>query len=479
VFLRRLRVDTSLIKPYVPPPIGPDEMVLDAQTFRDLEIFEGEDGQPSVYDLCNECRTEGGAKALKMRMKKPWSSSKRIHAVQQSLAFIQAHPGPFERLPLEAVTAVVEKYLDDSLPLVTSTNQYDFWSTALEVRLGDPRPYHRIVRGVSVTATMIGLLRRLVATAELREVPGEVGSVLEETRTLLARPGFGAFGDHARWSLPWWTVMRNDQTLRWKEREALERLLRLVFELDALVAMATVVTKHGFVMPEVVDGPLVIDADGVSHPFINDAVANPIQLDQERRMLFLTGPNMAGKTTYLRSCGIALYLAHLGMGVPARSFRFSPCQRMFTSISVHDNVRSGVSFFRAEALRVKAIAQALSEGYRVVALLDEPFMGTNLKDALDASRAILESFAHKQGSVFLVSSHLIELGDHMIATGHVDCQHFEAHEQEGRLRFEYLLRPGVSTQRLGMRVLREEGIFLLLEGEGNAAGTNHGSMVAS
>jgi DNA mismatch repair ATPase MutS len=194
-------------------------------------------------------------------------------------------------------------------------------------------------------------------------------------------------------------------------------------------------------------------------------------------MLFLTGPNMAGKTTYLRSCGIALYLAHLGMGVPARSFRFSPCQRMFTSISVHDNVRSGVSFFRAEALRVKAIAQSLSEGFRVVALLDEPFMGTNLKDALDASRAILESFAHKEGSVFLVSSHLIELGDHMIATGRVDCQHFEAHEHEGRLRFEYLLRPGVSTQRLGMRVLREEGIFMLLEGEGN--GTTGATRVAA
>jgi DNA mismatch repair ATPase MutS len=264
--------------------------------------------------------------------------------------------------------------------------------------------------------------------------------------------------------------MRLDRLFRRTERAAVERLLQLVFELDALISMAEAVRKNRFVMPEVVDGPLAAEADGVSHPFIADPVPNPIQLDQRQRMLFLTGPNMAGKTTYLRACGIALYLAHLGMGVPARAFRFSPCQRLFSSITVHDNVRSGVSFFRAEALRTKDIAQAVNDGYRVIALLDEPFMGTNVKDALDASRAILERFAAKEGSMFLVSSHLIELGEHMVATGKVDCRHFEAFEQEGRLRFDYLLLPGVSTQRLGMRVLREEGIFALLDGSEAANG---------
>jgi DNA mismatch repair ATPase MutS len=86
-----------------------------------------------------------------------------------------------------------------------------------------------------------------------------------------------------------------------------------------------------------------------------------------------------------------------------------------------------------------------------------------VKDALDASRAILERLAGKVGSLFVVSSHLIELGEQMAATGQVDCQHFEAREHEGRLRFEYRLLPGVSNQRLGMRVLREEGIFALLD----------------
>ena len=421
-------------------------------------------------------RTDGGARALRARMKKPFSSPARIRAVQESIAAILDHRLAFERLPSDVVTTAVEKYVQGSLPLVTSSNPFEFFVGALEVRFGEVRPWTRIVRGVQGTSAMIRSLRRLLGSVEMRTLPGDVGKLIEEMRELISHPALAIVPDQERWDLPSWTVLRIDHVLRHTERAAVERLLHLLFEVDALVAMAEIVQRSQFTMPEMIDGPLAIQAEGVSHPFITDAVANPIRLDQDRRMLFLTGPNMAGKTTYLRACGIALYLAHLGMGVPARSFRFSPCQRLFSSITVHDNVRSGVSFFRAEALRVKQIAQAVTDGYRVVAMMDEPFKGTNVKDALDASRAILERFAAKQGSLFLVSSHLIELGEQMIATGQVDCRHFEAGETEGRLRFEYVLKPGVSTQRLGMRVLREEGIFALLDGNGgNGAGASNGA----
>jgi DNA mismatch repair ATPase MutS len=95
----------------------------------------------------------------------------------------------------------------------------------------------------------------------------------------------------------------------------------------------------------------------------------------------------------------------------------------------------------------------------VIALMDEPFKGTNVKDALDASWAVLEEFAHAPDSLFLISSHLIELGDDVRATGLVDCRHFEAAETESGLSFDFILKPGVSSQRLGMKVLEQEGIF--------------------
>jgi DNA mismatch repair protein MutS len=465
VTILRIRHDKLGMKAYVPPPPNPDEMVMDAQTFKDLEIFETEQEGASLFDLCNATRTEGGAKALRARMRRPWSNPGKIRAVQDSLAYVMANRHLFDRLPTDVVTNGVETYLNGALPLVMSDNVFEFWLGAIEVRFGDFRPYGRIVRGVQATSTVVRALRRLVAAPELAAAPGELGQRLAEIRALLARPALGMVREDDMWGEKGWAVLRVDQMFRLREKDAVNRLLHLSYEVDALVSMADAITQNHFVMPQIAEGDLQVEADGISHPFIQNAVANPLQLDQRHRMLFLTGPNMAGKTTYLRACGIALYLAHLGMGVPARSFRFAPCQRLFSSITVTDNVRSGVSFFRAEALRVKAIAQAVTDGYRVVALMDEPFKGTNVKDALDASRAILERFAAKRDCIFLVSSHLIELGDQMIATGQVDCRHFEAGELEGRLRFEYVLRPGVSTQRLGMRVLREEGIFDLLDAE--------------
>lgn len=467
VTILRIRHHNLGSKPYVPPPADPNELAMDNQTFKDLEIFKAEMEGASLFDLCNATRTDGGAKALRVRMRRPFSDPAKIRTVQESLASILEHRDAFDRLPSDVITGVVEKYLHGALPLVLGDNPFEFWISTLEIRLGDFRPYTRIVRGVQATGTMVRALRRMVDALPAGTARGEVARQVEEMRALLARPAIAKVPEHELWGERAWRILRTDQTFRLHEKEALARLLTLTYEIDALVSMADATRQNQFVLPEIVEGPLHIEGEGITHPFIPDAVPNPVGLDQRRRMLFLTGPNMAGKTTYLRSCGIALYLAHLGMGVPARSFRFSPCQRLFSSITVTDNVRGGVSFFRAEALRVKAIAQAVTDGYRVIALMDEPFKGTNVKDALDASRAILERFAAKQGSLFLVSSHLIELGEQMRATGQVDCRHFEAGEDEGRLRFDYVLQPGVSTQRLGMRVLREEGIFELLDANGS------------
>lgn len=442
---------------------GADEMLVDEQTLRDLEIFEAQGGAPGLFDLLDRTRTVGGAKVLQARMRQPWAKPERIRAVQQSLRHILDHRPAFNLLPGEGVVAAAEQYLYSGLPFVETENPFVLFVDALEVRFGHFKQYWRILTGVQRTAQMIHALRRLAARPELADAPGELGPWLDELRGLVDRPAFATLPEEGEGPSPCWRIMRVDRMLRRDERETIERLIRLIFEVDALVSMADAVHACGFVIPEVHDGPTEVVAQGVYHPFVTRPVPNPLRLDQRRRMLFLTGPNMAGKTTYLRACGVAVYLAHVGMGVPARSFRFSPCDCLISAIALADNVRGGVSFFQAEALRFKTIAEALAAGRRVVALLDEPFMGTNVKDALDASRAVLARLAATEGSVFLVSSHLIELGDALIATGSVDCRRFEAGDRAGRLEFDYVLRPGVSSQRLGVRVLEEHGIFDLLD----------------
>jgi DNA mismatch repair ATPase MutS len=445
-----------------------DILILDPHTFKDLEVFGSETGETSLFKFCNLSRSDGGAKVLRRRMERPWSSAARIGATQESLSFILSQRQAFTNQPNAWVTSGAEHYVSEFFPVVTYENWLQFGLGTFAMWANHDRFFFKIEHGVQVTCGMIRTLRRFVDQEELTSPVGELAPLFEEMRALLARPRLSQVPDKETRSWTW-TVLRLDQVFRLHEREAIIRLVQIIYEMDALVSLADVTHKYGFVLPGIEKGPLRVHAEGLVHPFVQNAVANPAELDQQRRVLFLTGPNMAGKTTYLRAFATALYFAHLGMGVPASSFRFVPVERFFSSFSLNDDLQHGVSYFRAEALRIKAVAQAVSEGYRVVAFMDEPFKGTNVKDAFDASLAILVRFAAKEDCLFMFSSHLIELGEQLSATGQIDCRFFEADESEGRLRFDYQLHRGVSGQRLGMRVLREEGIFTLLDGVSKVA----------
>ena len=441
-----------------------DVLGVDTHTFKDLEIFESDNDDASLFEFCDRTRSIGGAAVLKRRMQNPWASAGRIDATQQAVRFITAQRALFKEMPSVYAVEGTQDYLQEILPKLDFRNQLDFVLGAFQVWVNQDSHYFSIVRGAQASCRFIRALRAFVAQPALRAATGELEPLLRESRALLSRPNFRRVPDFDVGAWGTWKMLKLDQILRIKEKDTLARLLALHYELDALVSMADATSEHAFVMPEICAGQIHVTAEGLYHPYLANPIANPVTLNQQHRILFLTGPNMAGKTTYLRAFAIALYLAHLGMGVPAQIFRFVPVQRLFSSISLTDDLRRGVSYFRAEALRVKAVAEAIARGERVVALMDEPFKGTNVKDAFEASLAILERFSSRENCLFMFSSHQIELSEHLHRLhNQVDCRHFEAVESDDRLRFDYRLRAGISDQRLGMRVLREEGIFDLLD----------------
>lgn len=446
----------------------PGEVWVDRQTFRDLEIFEAQEGRPGLFRLLDRARTRGGAHALFRRFLAPHSDAARIRAVQDSVRYILAHRSAFVGLPGQYLVSAFEHYFHGNLPSPASRDRFGLAVDAMQLFLESFRQLQQIATGARTTVRLLRGLRQVATHPGAEDAPGELGAHLRELREILDRPALAPLPSEREER---WGVLRAlavDRVLRGEEKQSVARLVVLLFEIDALVSLADATAEYGFVFPEVLDGELVVDGDGVYHPLVGAPVPNPLRLDSHHRLLFLTGPNMAGKTTYLRACATAIYLAHLGMGVPARAFRFSPCEALFTAITLSDNVRTGISFFEAEALRARAIAEAVANGKRVVAVMDEPFKGTNVKDALDASCAFLTRLVARPGSVFLVSSHLIEAGETLEATGHVDCRRFEAAETDGRLEFDYVLRLGISSQRLGMRVLREKGVFALLDAKGHS-----------
>ncbi len=433
---------------------------IDEHTLKDLEIFETSSEIPSLFEHCNFTKTIGGTKALKRRMEKPWSDPSFIKATQESIKFISGNRQCFKNTPTSYAIARVDHYNQEVLPLFTGEHPLEFYSGALSLWLDTGPLYKSISRGVYVSCILIRNLRRFAEQPPLNEAVGEIKPLILKLKSILARPKIQKVPDE--YVTGWfWEILRLDQVFREYEKSSISTLLEIVYEIDALVSMADATQQHKFNLPIITAGSLAVSAQGIIHPFVPQAVANPVDLNQQKRILFLTGPNMAGKTTYLRAFATSLYLAHLGMGVPADQFEFVPAHALFSSISLNDNLHEGVSYFRAEALRVKAIAQALAKGENVVALLDEPFKGTNVKDAMDASLALLEAFSEQQDCVFIFSSHLIELSD-QIDSQSIDRCYFEADEGGELLKFDYILRKGISNQRLGMRVLREEGVFELM-----------------
>ncbi|MBT8147989.1 MAG: hypothetical protein KJN90_14115, partial [Gammaproteobacteria bacterium] len=439
-----------------------DTLVLDPHTLKDLEVFNTESCGKSLFEFYDQTVTQGGSFALRQRMAFPFADAHRIRQTQQSVSFIRANRGVFSKIPFYIVGRVV-KYQKDPLMFVTHKNQFDFTLGALSLKFGDPHHYHRIVRGVQYSCLLIRALREFLDQHELTNGEGEIATVCEEMQQLLSKTGLCKVPEFEVGDASLLKMLRLDQIFRIHEKNSIERLVALIFQIDSLLSMTDATVKNCYVIPEILDGDTRMQARGLVHPQVECAVSNDLRLDQNQSLLFLTGPNMAGKTTYLRAAATALYLGHLGMGVPAESFSFVPVQRLFSSITVTDDVHTGTSYYLAEVQRIKSIASAVAEGFRVVAIMDEPFKGTNVKDAFEASLAVMKRLESKSDCLFLFSSHLIELGEHFETSTRIKKCYFEARETEGRLQFDYVLNPGVSSQRLGMRVLSEEGVFELLD----------------
>jgi DNA mismatch repair ATPase MutS len=252
------------------------------------------------------------------------------------------------------------------------------------------------------------------------------------------------------------TLLEADRKVRHDLGAAVLQALDDLAELDALRAMAETTTALGWVFPELVESDAFeLDADDVVHPSVEDAVGNPVLLTGGEPMVFLTGPNMAGKTTYLRSVALVVVLGQAGMGVPARRARFTPVDTVFTSLNPADNLRAGLSYFLAEVMRVKAAAELLAEGKRALVLFDEAFKGTNVRDALDASAQVITGFARARRSGFIFSSHLAELVDVLRPHRAIRFRCFDGDIVGGTPRYSYRLSEGVSEKRFGLLLLRQ------------------------
>ena len=249
---------------------------------------------------------------------------------------------------------------------------------------------------------------------------------------------------------------------RWRHAhgKVIRQWVEVLGEFEALSSLAGYSYEHPQdPFPDLMDGPASFTAVALGHPLISAAkcVRNSVTLAGETRMLLVSGSNMSGKSTLLRTVGINTVLAMAGAPVRAQSLRLTPLQ-VGASIRVNDSLHEGSSRFYAEITRLRAIYALLERQPPLLFLLDELLQGTNSKDRLIGAEGIVRAFV-AAGAIGLVSTHdlaLTSIGG--LPPGTLRNVHFQDDLSEGQMRFDFTLRDGVVTKSNGIELMRAIGL---------------------
>jgi DNA mismatch repair protein MutS len=265
-----------------------------------------------------------------------------------------------------------------------------------------------------------------------------------------------------------------------REVARLQCAARIVAELDVLAAFADVAAREGYVRPTLTD-EFTLDIAGGRHPVVermmprDKFIPNDVRLLDDARLVILTGPNMAGKSTILRQVGLIVLMAQTGSFVPATSATVGICDRVFTRVGASDNLVRGQSTFMVEMAETSAILHTATR--RSLVLLDEIGRGTSTYDGVSIAWAVSEHLHDRVGCKTIFATHyheLVQLADELVAVRNFNVAVREAGEQ---ILFLHRLQPGGADRSYGIEVGRLAGlpapvigrareVLALLEGEG-------------
>ncbi|WP_285008816.1 MutS-related protein [Pedobacter faecalis] len=432
----------------------------DKQTLDDLNIF-GRQGSDSVYSIFNRCATRGGAAVLEEMFRYPLAnetSIKRRCGIIQYFSSLEA-PFPF---PLASFDAI-EPYLanTDERTRISAQNR------TIGAKLGNLIAVNTetsiIHQGITALAELLKTLYDFVSSLNLS---GDDGYYTEarEIVALLKDQVFHPVLNQPEGKLAEETLSSYDGVFRFSHKDTVQKLLRYIYHLDVYLAAGKVARERKLCFPSLVASVDCTTIEGLYHPLVQNAVPNSVQIDGENNVIFLTGANMAGKSTFMKSLGIAMFLAHMGFPVAAKRMEFSVMDGIFTNINLPDNLSMGASHFYAEVLRLKKIAKELASGAKLFVVFDELFRGTNVKDAYEATLAITSAFARKRNGMFVISTHIIEAGQ-VLREKHQNIRfiYLPTLMQGSKPVYTYRLEEGITDDRHGMLIINNERIIEILE----------------
>ena len=431
---------------------------IDNQTINDLELFEKIKGDKSVFSLFNFTTTIGGRECLRNMFSNPFTDKISIEKRIINIRFFleQTFEIPLDKGSLD----FIEHYLSrGNRPVKFSIinsfiNKWFFKKNANEQFV--------IQRGIRL------LISFLTETYDFFKNTNHSSSVefIDHSKSVIVESiensSLRIVLDYKhRVRLFHYEYSKLDYYFRNREFNLIRRILDILYEIDAYKSISTASNKNGFTLP-LITNKHRFHVKGLFHPFLENPVDNDFEISEKKNICFLTGPNMAGKSTFLKSVGVSLYLAHIGFPVPAKYMETSVFNGLLTTINLSDNLNKGYSHFFNEVLRVKFVAERISLNGNIFVVFDELFRGTNVKDAFEASLSVIQAFARLNKGAYAISTHIIEIADKLVH----DCiifKYFEANLINDAPQYNYKLKDGVTDERIGMYILKKERVIETIE----------------
>lgn len=258
----------------------------------------------------------------------------------------------------------------------------------------------------------------------------------------------------------YWIIL----TEKWKSknRSYLRGWAMAVSEFEVLSSLAGFsYSNPSFTFPEIKEGPYSLHFESLGHPLINpeSRVCNHINLNGRGKIAMITGSNMAGKSTFLRTIGVNLVLALMGAPCCAKSGQVSN-MKIFTSMRTQDNLEEGISSFYAELKRIEQLLKLIKSGQAIFFLLDEMFKGTNSQDRYKGGVSLIKQLS-ELNAFGIVSTHDLELaklaGNHMKVANYS----FNSEIQEGEMTFNYELNQGTCRDFNASELMKRSGIKII------------------
>ncbi len=437
-------------------------MQADKTPLTDLSIFNADEEQ-SVFHYLNFTKTIGGREWLRHFLTTPFDNIKSITATQQTIKKIIAVNTQWQAIPISNGTImVIEKFYETAVdemprnPTAINSLQYSIFSS------GD---FSLIRYSVKHFTDFFTGLQQITSLLNNEDNPILLQTIIEQIQLRINKPGLQSYlqkENGKEFSKKQQLQLGNFLKRKFKQ-EALE-LIEIYGRLDAYYSMATAFTQHQLCFPGFIDTKEpIISATKLFHPMLPTPVAYDVDLNQQQNFLFLTGANMAGKSTFIKAVGVSVYLAHTGMGVPAQQMQLTLFEGLLSNINVVDNIIQGESYFFNEVQRIKKTVEKINTGKKWLVLIDELFKGTNVQDAMKCSSTVIEGMIKINNSLFILSTHLYEIGDGLKKYANIQFKYFETSVTNDQLYFSYQLKDGISNDRLGYLILKREGVVDMLQ----------------